>query len=749
MGLLDFTTSPNGAPNYDYETQMALARQLQQEGMQTTPIRSPWQGAARLAQALVGANNENVINKNGNAATQQMIAMLTGQQQLQPGAAPANPPPPQASTPTPGYDTAAPMPAGTNPGNSAPSAGQDAIRASANITGALPNLAGVRQQFEPELQDPAVALRLAAITQAEVGGQGQQAQQAFIESIFNRAAARGQTVAQTLQGDYFPASTYAAADKAMSNPQALSAYSPLVAAALKGSNVSNLATGNASGTVGFAGGPQTAAINGERFGIEGPDQKWAASLNAPGGQPTAPAAASPVARALLNPSPQPGQSPQYAQMLAIALNPSLPPQARQMAMGIVQSQMMPQNEVTTTPDGTTLLINKRTGAVQPIYQAPIKGVAMDAGQQMVNPVTGQPIGPGMPQPPANIPPGMSAAAMPNAPQPGPGAVTSQPLPPLGAAEPQPGAAPTAPVPGPPSSAAPQATVQQPSQGVDTAQTMSVPRVAGEDYLDKLRADPQWGPYAAQARAILRGDMPVPTGNAATKGVDQMIMKLVYAADPQFNASVSAARGAAIKDFTDGTSPSSTGGQILAANTALGHLEEAARASEELGKQQLGAGGWQEVLGAGQQAWNPAGPYSKALAKFEAARTPLVEELTKFYSGSSGTEAQRKALEGALDVNASPSVRAQAMGVLARDLQAKAVELQRKWHQSMGPNAQDFPIFGPSAAKSLSYINGLTTPQKAAPGTSAAPVTPPQIGTVIDGYRFKGGDPSNPASWEQQ
>jgi hypothetical protein len=45
--------------------------------------------------------------------------------------------------------------------------------------------------------------------------------------------------------------------------------------ALQGSNISNFATGNASGTVGFAGGPQTFRAGGERFGIEGPDRGWA------------------------------------------------------------------------------------------------------------------------------------------------------------------------------------------------------------------------------------------------------------------------------------------------------------------------------------------------------------------------------------------------------------------------------------------------------------------------------------------
>lgn len=52
-------------------------------------------------------------------------------------------------------------------------------------------------------------------------------------------------------------------------------YADMLAKVRGGSNLSNYATGNASGTVGFAGGPQTYASGGERFGIEGPDRAWA------------------------------------------------------------------------------------------------------------------------------------------------------------------------------------------------------------------------------------------------------------------------------------------------------------------------------------------------------------------------------------------------------------------------------------------------------------------------------------------
>lgn len=136
-----------------------------------------------------------------------------------------------------------------------------------------------RSIFSPELeQNPKIRDALFALTHAEVGGQGPQAQQAFMETVFNRAAARKKTLADTIYDrGYFPAITHQRMARGV--PQQLSqVYSDLYKKVADGSNVSNWATGNASGTVKFNGGPETFAAAGERFGVEGPDRKWAESL---------------------------------------------------------------------------------------------------------------------------------------------------------------------------------------------------------------------------------------------------------------------------------------------------------------------------------------------------------------------------------------------------------------------------------------------------------------------------------------
>lgn len=141
-----------------------------------------------------------------------------------------------------------------------------------------------RSKLAAELQNPAVRDRLMALTHSEVGSQGPQAQQAFQETLFNRAAARNQTLADTLQGRYWPRDgrAEAAAARIARNPDLAKPYDATLKEVIGGSNLAKYATGNASGSVGFNGGPQAAAFGGERFGIEGPDRKWAQRMQAAG-----------------------------------------------------------------------------------------------------------------------------------------------------------------------------------------------------------------------------------------------------------------------------------------------------------------------------------------------------------------------------------------------------------------------------------------------------------------------------------
>jgi len=133
-------------------------------------------------------------------------------------------------------------------------------------------LADQRSQFGSELGDPDVKARLFSLTDNEVGSQGEQAHQAFVESVFNRATARGQTLKRTMASDYYPAKSR----RYVPGADCQDTLDTVMA----GSNPSELATGNASGEVQFNGGYKSAEAGGERFGREGPDLAWAARTQA-------------------------------------------------------------------------------------------------------------------------------------------------------------------------------------------------------------------------------------------------------------------------------------------------------------------------------------------------------------------------------------------------------------------------------------------------------------------------------------
>ena len=141
-------------------------------------------------------------------------------------------------------------------------------------------LAQVRAKLFQQMNDPNIRAAVFARVDIEVGGQGPKAQQAFMEAIANRAAARRMSlydVVSNKDGYYPRKDDYKwknAASKA--DPNLEKKYSDMANTVGSGSNIAKFATGNASGTVGV--GQQTFESNGERFGIENPDAGWAKSI---------------------------------------------------------------------------------------------------------------------------------------------------------------------------------------------------------------------------------------------------------------------------------------------------------------------------------------------------------------------------------------------------------------------------------------------------------------------------------------
>lgn len=244
-------------------------------------------------------------------------------------------------------------------------------------------------------------------------------------------------------------------------------------------------------------------------------------------------------------------------------------------------------------------------------------------------------------------------------------------------------------------------------------------LTGESYLQTLeKAGGAAGQFVAgQARAIIAGHIPYPTANAATKPVDIAIMKAVQEASPNFEAGVAPARAAAQKEIADGTQPNSPATLKLALNTALGHAGEMSDLSQQLPGQSDSTSMFipNHLVNAVKNL-TAHGPNAAPLAAYNEAATHAVEELTKFYTGAGGTEAEREAGVKMVSPDASPSERNAAIHELVTLLQTKATELQRRFGTVMGDGATN-PIIGPEAQAAIDRINSRA-PKAAAPAATA-------------------------------
>lgn len=148
--------------------------------------------------------------------------------------------------------------------------------------------------------------------------------------------------------------------------------------------------------------------------------------------------------------------------------------------------------------------------------------------------------------------------------------------------------------------------------------------------------------------------------------------------------------------------------------------------------------------------------TKALDKESAAQQSASDQIIAALAGGGAATADKGLVAAALS---SPDPRAQALGNSAWKLQNPdpmkndTVNDYNFRMQTLGPDAaNEWLRRGNDPFISVNTPNGFYAgPQSglgAAMGQTAPTAGVPQAGAVMDGYRFKGGDPSNQANWEQ-
>ncbi len=791
--------SSYGMPASPQQLRAALIARMQAEGTSSDPVRSPWQGAARLGNALFGSLMAAKYGGDWQSNTAGIVGAMRGQ------GAPAAPAPAAAgvsSAPPQGGDgavnpataaalsgapmppvrppdlgggaapapaPAAPMPAdpnaniGANPmqlamngpglpsGLSIPPGFSDASQpgpetAAAPVPAPPVGAGGIYQALLSRGYDPVHAAALVGNMRRESNfdpsannpGEGAngliQWRQDRLANLQRFAASRGADWRDpNAQLDFIkwemggPESAAGAKFAAASSlPEANAALHSYIR---YGDNTEPTRLSYASQVLGGGQGGVEVASNDPSAGLD------MLAMNG-GGQPAGPQGL---------PPPPPSGGPNLDELARLASDPYGNPQAQAMAM-----QYLMPHHMTPVPDpatGRTYLLDELTGQVRgmlPTGLAPKETTDQATGQQVIyDPNTGAVrgrVGGAVSQQEVvdlgvdmmgvhhrGLRDKVTGAITPIDPS------TGQPMParggaPAGLPPPPPagGSPPPAGAPMPP--AAPPASPAVPGAGTPSPLTDStIPSdVQGESAIDAYAAaHPEVAPLATTAKAVLRGQQPAPVTGAGQKDPkDIAIMQMVYAANPKFNAAVYEQRKDALKGYNDGTTPNSAGGMINNANTAISHLLRVAEASDALGQHQWGSEPVNWLSQKGSEIFNARGDTAKALNDFRAAKGEFVLEATKFLAGGEGSDSARKSIADALDEDASPEARKQAIQTFASLMRDKLNVLSQRYKSATG-GQMEYPVELKQTTAALEKLLGGDAPS----GAPAGPMAPGESRTI--------------------
>ncbi len=226
---------------------------------------------------------------------------------------------------------------------------------------------------------------------------------------------------------------------------------------------------------------------------------------------------------------------------------------------------------------------------------------------------------------------------------------------------------------------------------------------GDDVLKNLSA-----PIAQQVKALAEGRMAFPGGFALKSPYWQTMIGLVSQYDPSFDATNYNNRASTRKDFSSGKSAQT----VNALNTVAQHLDRLSTSADALNNSSLPA--YNSIANLISKATgNPQ------VTKFETDKKAVVDELTKAWRQSGGTEADIKSWSSVLDAASSPAQLHTAIGEMSNLLEGKLSAMQTQLQQGMG-KATDLRTITPEAQAVLDKLK--TKADSTTPPASTTPKT---------------------------
>ena len=249
---------------------------------------------------------------------------------------------------------------------------------------------------------------------------------------------------------------------------------------------------------------------------------------------------------------------------------------------------------------------------------------------------------------------------------------------------------------------------------------------GEEFLKTL--DPA---IADEIKGYAEGRIPY-SPTMASKPRGMALTKLIMQYDPSFDAINYASRNSTRRDFTSGASAKN----ITSFNTAIGHIQHLSDAVEGLNNS--GYPLWNTAANA--VARNTSPDFAAREKKFMTARMAVAEELAKAFKGTGATNLEElHAWQQAINSADSPQALKASIQEAMRLLKSRIDSLGEQYNRGMGTTKDPIELLAPEARAAWGKLSG-------GGGGHGQPSLQP--GHVESGYRFKGGNPADPASWDK-
>lgn len=208
----------------------------------------------------------------------------------------------------------------------------------------------------------------------------------------------------------------------------------------------------------------------------------------------------------------------------------------------------------------------------------------------------------------------------------------------------------------------------------TTQNVDNTGLSGDEYLaDVKKRDPG---YARTLQAYVNGDIPLPSGRAATQPQGQKIIKDVLAIDPTVNANDATARYRAAMEFKQ---TGRTGKNITNVNTAITHAGQLHDLVDKLGNSNSSM--WNNIINPIRGQLSPE--FQKTRGQFDAARQALSDELETAMRGGGSSVAGIKDWKDTFDAAKSPAELKGSVQQAMKLLGGRLDEIGTSYHQAMG------------------------------------------------------------------